>query len=149
MSDDEEPWIRWVCEAISRGCHIDDIIDELSLQGHPDAKRFVTEISRHPILSWGMQQRSRLKSLALYKKLHSSLDQRAGNSLIELQFPDDYERVDHFYRTNQPYVLKGWANHWLAFEKPWSAERFIQEFSESEIEITDGRDSRQDQGQHL
>ena len=76
--------------------------------------------------------------------MHSSLDQRAGNSLVELQFPDDCERVDHYYRTNQPYVLKGWANHWLAFEKPWSAERFIQEFSESEIEITDGRDSRQD-----
>lgn len=144
MSGDEQPWITWVCEALARGCQEADIVEELEIQGHPSAKHFVSEISESSILKWGMEQRSRSDALTLYKQLHRFLDQRAGTALDELYFPIDQKILNRFYRTNQPYVLKGWANRWSAFSKPWSAERFIKEFSAIEVEVTEGRESRRD-----
>jgi hypothetical protein len=144
MSDGENVWIEWVCEAFAVGCERIDIIEEIRDQGHPDPQRFVEEISASPIFKWGLAQRKKNRPFEIYKRLHTLLDQRAEPRLCELEFPKDQHLFDLFYQTNQPFILKGWADRWHAFLQPWSADRFLEEFPSVPIEVTMGRESRED-----
>ena len=49
-----------------------------------------------------------------------------------------------FYRANLPFVLTDWASEWNAIKKPWSASRFKEELADIKIQITEGREGRED-----
>ena len=148
MSKSEIEWVAWVCEALARGCNINAVIDTLSQQGHPEAESFVQDIRQHPIYRWGHSHANynheQWTRLSTFHRLQQNLDQYGSHELEILNYPSDQARLSQLYQVNQPCIIKSWANQWPAFLKPWTAQRFLNEFTSVKIEITEGREGLED-----
>ena len=148
MSKNEAEWITWVCESLARGCKLEEIISTLQAQGHPQANGFVQRIMQDPIYKWGLSHANynydRWTRLNSFHRLMQDLDRHGSHEIPVLFYPNDQAQLALFYQSNQACIIKSWASHWQAFNKPWSPQRFLEDFASVELEVTEGRESLRD-----
>lgn len=148
----EAEWVIWVADAIVKGCSELQIIEELSAQGHPQPEVFLKSVSDHPLLRWGKQRSRDIDRALMWRKLCLELDRRSpSHGIARLSKLEAIPLFEIFYRSNTPFILSDWTKGWPAFDKVWSASRFMQDFGEINIDITEGREGRVDfdQNAHL
>ena len=96
-------------------------------------------------MTWGLQKRRDQGRAVMLRTLHNTLHSRSESREVpRLSLKELSPLFEIFYRANLPFVLTDWATRWPAFERPWSASRFIDELPDVKIEITQGREGRDD-----
>ena len=137
-------WQSWVANNLVQGAAPKDVIAALEQAEVPSdvARTAVMALAASPLLSIARQHAQESAALESVHRLRRKSRAIRGPDTTPTEREDirPEEFLSDFYAENRPLVVRGFASDWPAVRK-WSPEYFREHFGDSEVSITDGRES--------